>query len=398
MKLLDPNLFLEINKKNFSFFLGDKDESNNLNIIYKLDIPIQGIDENGFFNFEKSFNIIKENIYLIEQKFNYTFKEILIILDNFNLEYVNLAGFKNLNGSQILKENIYYILNTIKSYVDEIETKKTILHIFNSRFLLDKKELENLPVGLFGDFYSHELSFILFKNNDYNNLKRIFEKCNLKIKKIFINSFIEGAYLSENSLKTKNFFHVQINEQNTKLLYFENNSLKFEQKFNFGSDIVLRDISKITSLKKQNIEKILSEIPLKKDFYEDELLEEKYFIESNYTKIKKKLIYDIANARVQEISERVLFKNINLGYYLKKIKINILTGNKNPQFEHLKDLFKLHFSLKGEFDVDILEDLPKDELLRKTFEIANYGWEKEAIPLTHNKKTILARIFDLFFN
>ena len=35
----------------------------------------------------------------------------------------------------------------------------------------------------------------------------------------------------------------------------------------------------------------------------------------NYRKIKKKLIYEIALARIKEISEIMLFKNINFKYY-----------------------------------------------------------------------------------
>ena len=46
--------------------------------------------------------------------------------------------------------------------------------------------MENLPIGLFGDFYSHELSFWLMHTNDLNNLKNIFDKCNLKIKKYIL--------------------------------------------------------------------------------------------------------------------------------------------------------------------------------------------------------------------
>ena len=53
-----------------------------------------------------------------------------------------------------------------------------------------------LPIGLFGDFYSHELSFSLINNNDYKNLNNIFEKCNLKIKKILLKSFVEGSHIS----------------------------------------------------------------------------------------------------------------------------------------------------------------------------------------------------------
>ena len=44
---------------------------------------------------------------------------------------------------------------------------------------------------------------------------------------------------------------------------------------------------------------------------EEELLEEKYFINTVYRKIKKRLIYEIALARIQEISEKIVFKNIN---------------------------------------------------------------------------------------
>ena len=45
--------------------------------------------------------------------------------------------------------------------------KKFLIHIFNSKFILDYKEVENLPIGLFGDFYSHELSLSLIDQNEY---------------------------------------------------------------------------------------------------------------------------------------------------------------------------------------------------------------------------------------
>ena len=48
----------------------------------------------------------------------------MLIIDNFNPTFVNLSGYKKLNGSQITKENITYILNLLKSHVDDVETKK----------------------------------------------------------------------------------------------------------------------------------------------------------------------------------------------------------------------------------------------------------------------------------
>ena len=147
-------LFLEINKSYFTFSVGVNDEQNNIKIIIKIDVPLIGIENNRISDFEKVLHVIKENIYLIEQNINHTFKEIVLILENFKPSFVNLTGYKKLNGSQILRENITYIINTLKSYVHETEPNKTILHIFNSKFNLDNKIIENLPIGLFGDLLS----------------------------------------------------------------------------------------------------------------------------------------------------------------------------------------------------------------------------------------------------
>ena len=109
-------LFLEINKSYFTFSVGVNDEQNNIKIIHKIDVPLIGIENNRISDFEKVLHVIKENIYLIEQNINHTFKEIVLILENFKPSFINLTGYKKLNGSQILRENITYIINTLKSY------------------------------------------------------------------------------------------------------------------------------------------------------------------------------------------------------------------------------------------------------------------------------------------
>ena len=94
-----------------------------------------------------------------------------------------------MNGSQLVKENISYIINSLKAEINYTQKDKTIIHIFNVKYFLDKKEIENLPIGLFGNFYSHELSFFLIGNNDYKNLINILKNCNLKIRKIISKDF-----------------------------------------------------------------------------------------------------------------------------------------------------------------------------------------------------------------
>ena len=320
MKNYSLSLFIEINNSEFTFVVGDKDEKNNFKIIYKSIVSITGIEKSRIINFDQVFNDIKKNIYLIEQKINFTFKETILILSNFNCSFVNLSGFKKLNGSQILKENITYILNSLKSNISETERDKTILHIFNSNYYLDKKKIENLPIGLFGYFYSHELSFCLISNNDYKNLNNIFNKCNLKIKKIILKSFAEGSCTSNKNERIDTFFQIKINKNNSQIFYFENDSLKFEQNFNFGSDLIIKDISKVTSLNFNFVKKLLDQKILNSDIHSDELIEQNLFDNENYIKIKKKLIYNIAEARINEILEHIISKNINLSSFNTKGK------------------------------------------------------------------------------
>ena len=234
MKIHSPNLFIEINNSEYIFSAGEEDEQGDFKLIYKLVESIQGIESCRITNLDLVFKAIKKNVYLIEQKLNFTFKDIILIVNNFNCSFINLSGYKKLNGSQILKENITFILNSLKSNIDESEDKKTILHIFNTKYCLDKKNIENLPIGLFGDFYSHEMSFSLINNNDYKNLNIVFKKCNLKIKKILLKSFVEGSYIINSNKGHDTFFQIKIDKKNSQLFYFENEALKFEQNFNFG--------------------------------------------------------------------------------------------------------------------------------------------------------------------
>ncbi len=392
------NLYVEINNSSYVFFVSENNEQNNFKIIYHLPVPLNGIDNNRISDLKIFFNTIKENIYLIEQKLNYTFKEVVLILDNFKPSFINLTGFKKLNGSQVLRENITYILNTLKSCVDKMESNKHVLHIFNSKYNLDNKTVNNLPIGLFGDFYSHELSFSLINSNDFKNLKNVFNECNLKIKKVLLKSFINGVLVSESNENVETFVKIKIEANNTKIFYFENSSLKSEQDFEFGTDIILRDISKITLLKKDTIKKILDQVSFNNQIPEDELVEKNFFINDNYRKIKKKLIYEIMLARVIEISEIIVFKNVNLQYSINSLKNIFLELNNEFKHQNLKEVFENTFFIKGFTHIKFTEESSNESLLNTANRLVHFGWKREAIPTSKIKKSLIGRFFEAIFD
>lgn len=393
-----PVLFIEINDTEYIFVVGSKDEKENFSLIYSKSIPQEGISNKRIDNLNLVTKIIKENIYFIEKKIDFIFKEVILIIDNFNCSMINLTGYKKLNGSQLGKDNVTYILNDLKTKLLEIEKNKSIIHIFNSNYLLDKKKINNLPIGLFGNFYSHELSFFLIDSNDYKNLQNIFEKCNLRIKKIISKKFILGTNIINDIDKLETFLSVEVNEESIDIIFFENSSFRFSQKFNFGTNLILNDISKVIALKNQIVKKILIKSNFSKDENNSSFIEREFFIDQNFRKIKKELIFEIAEARIQEIAEITIYKNINLKSFLKmhpKICLKINDFSTQKSFENI---YKNIFSNNNSYDFNFVKDFKMEETYENAFNLVQYGWKKEAIPIIHEKKSFISRFFGFFFN
>jgi len=398
MQIDRSTLFIEINDKNYIFVAGIQDENQNLKVIEKIITPSAGIDKNKFINIDQASEEIKKNVSIIEKKLNYTFKDVTVVIDNFDYSCINISGFKRLNGSQVLKENISYILNSLKLAVTENEKQKTILHIFNSKSVLDGINVENLPIGLFGDFYSHELTFFLIENNDLKNIQKIFNKNNLNIKKVILKNFGEGAQLINQNKDIETFLKIKISEDISYINFFDNASFRYSEYFNFGTDIIFRDIEKICSLDNEIIRRFLSNsFSNKKSFNENEILEENYFTKGNFRKIRKKLISDIADARINEIIDIIFNKNINIKF-LKRNKIKIyLTIEDKQILENFKEFFKSYFSKNSNFEIYLVNDFEIDELIMNIANLSIYGWKKEAIPTTKLKNSLITRIFKSLF-
>ena len=89
-----------------------------------------------------------------------------------------------------------------------------------------------------------------------------------------------------------------MNNNNSKIFYFENNSLKSEEKFKFGIDIITRHISKITALKIETVKTILGKIKFEGNIPKDELIDKEFLSKEKNNKIKKNnLRYNFSTIR-----------------------------------------------------------------------------------------------------
>ena len=398
MNIIEPMLFVEINESNFILIAGKFDEHQNFKIIEKIITPSEGLYKAKFVSIDDASREIKKNVEIIENKIDHIFKNVTVVIDNFNYSCVNISGFKKLNGSQVQKENISYILNSLKQAIMNNEQKKTILHIFNSKNVLDNSEVENLPIGLFGDFYNHELTFFLLDNNNLKNIKFIFNKINLNVSKVFLKSFSEGTQLV-NKTNLESFFIIKIYKNTSKIIFFDKSSFKFSEYFSFGTDLIIKDITKICSLDTEVVTDFLSKNYLKNKINsDDEFLEKEYFIKGSFRKIRKKLILDIADSRIEEIISIIFNKNINIRPF-KKNNSNIFFIIQDKIIsDNFEENFKSNLTKDEKFECKLLDDFDPELSTINTAKLSVYGWKKEAIPIIQTKNSLITRIFKAIFD
>ena len=393
-KFKKKNLYVEIKDESFLVAIGEHDDELNFKILeHELYSP-SGFKDGKIINLATTVENLKKVVKKVENKSNLFFSEINVIINQTDIDCINISGFKKLNGNQILSDDISYILNDVKSKLLESEKDKTIIHLFNTKYLLDNKQIKNLPIGLYGDFYSHQLTFFLIKNNELKNLKTLFNKCNLGINKIILKNFSDGIKII-NNFKNDTFIKIKIGKSESTLSFFFESAFCFFQKFNFGSDIILKDISKVCSLEISTIQKIISGTSFEisdKNLYVDK----KYFAENSYRKISLNHIMEISSARIEEIINIIFNKNKNL-YDLKDKEVDLYF-----EFEDKNVFNKFHYIFKNNFKkykFNILKPKEEDPLesIKIFGQLLSKGWAKEAIPFVNKKKSLISRIFSGLF-
>ena len=393
-KLEKKNLFVEINDNNILVAVGEYDDELNFKIVEKEIFSPSGFKNGKVVNLELSGDNLKKTINKIENRSNLFFTDVNIIINQTDFDCVNVSGFKKLNGNQILSEDISYILNDVKSKLIESEKHKTIIHLFNTKYLLDNKAIKNLPIGLYGEFYSHQLTFFMLNDNELKNIKALFNKCNLNINKIILKSFSDGIKVI-NKDKKDTFIKIKMNKEDTQLSFFYNSAFCFFQRFNFGSDIILKDISKVCSLDIEDVRNIISKSNFEitdKNMY----IDEKYFNKNKFRKISLNHLIEISSARIEEIANIIFNSNRNLNN-LKDTEINLYLNFEDENiFYKFKDIFKNSFN-KCNFISDNLIDEDYFGSIKIFGELISKGWTKEAIPVVNKKRSLISSIFSALF-
>ena len=122
------------------------------------------------------------------------------------------------------------------------------------------------------------------------------------------------------------------------------------------------------------------------------------FENESYIKIKKRLLLEISESRIEELLQRILVKNINLLSFNRQNKTVFIKINDQSHYKCFKNIYSLFFVKYNKFVVNFSKNISTEDLMNNVNKIVHFGWKKEAVPIIDSKKSLIARFFDTLFS
>ncbi len=390
---MEEKLIIELDDDKIKYGVFETNEESDYKLLTKKISNNAGIEKGKILDLDQSVKTISADLHNIEKKVSKVFKSISVVLNQKDVFCTNLSGFKKLNGSKVEKRDLDYILNEAKNSISKNQRNNSILHILNSNFILDKTKQKKMPINIFGDHLSLDMTFVSIPENNLKNIKEIFSKSDLKIDRVISKPFAENINLLNLNKNLKNFISINFGNELTTISLCQNSSLVFFKTFPFGTNSIYNDIKQLCSINKNEIATVLENLQDNQSGY----IDKKFFVSSNYKKLSINHFMEIINARIKEIINFTFNNNKNLDYYEKRIeKINFFFEDACI-YKNLGHIFKEYLNLNDK--IIGAECLSRDDIgtLHGAAELLFNGWPNEAIPFSNRKKSIISGFFERFF-
>ena len=319
--------------------------------------------------------LVEDLIFNLEKKNGEYLDEISVMVDSSDILFMSLSIFKK-SDKKILNDNfLKYITDEAKYEIKKNYPNYEIVHSIIKNFYLDEKKFSEIPKNLNCSKFAIEFNFFVYPKFFLENLRKIFAKQNVIIKKFIFSSYSKSKFYLNKISDQEKVILVDIGFEKTTAFLFEDKQI---QQFNIlpiGGNHISKDISKILKIeisKANEIKLNFNNIDNNKDLRQDEI----------------ELVKEIIFSRTEELLEisTLFLKNNNNP---KKVKL-VFFGNGS---KILDSQFKSNIVFK--YDIDLLDEDYIDICLSG---LSLTNSEKEIFSSNVVFKKIKKGFFEKFFN
>ena len=335
------------------------------------------IKNNQSNNLSREEDLVEDLIFNLEKKNGEYLDEISLMIDNPNILLISLSIFKK-SDEKILNDNfLKYIIDDAKFEINKNYPNYEIVHSISKNFFLDEKKFSEIPKNLHHNKFAIEFNFFMYPKFFLENLRKIFAKQNVTIKKFIFSSYSKSIFYLNKIFDQKKIIFVDIGFEKTCAFLFENKKMQQFKILPIGSNHITKDISKILKIESSKANEIklnFNNINNDKNLNQDQI----------------ELIKKIIISRTEELLEiSTLFLKANDN--LENIKL-VFFGNGSKILDN-----KFKSNIIFDYDIDLLDENYIDiclsglNLVNREKEVSSNKIDLEKI-----KKGFFEKFFNLF--
>ncbi len=398
----EPQAIIELDDIKIKCLIFQINDNNDAEILSTSIKSSDGIQNDIIINLEKASNAIRSCISEAEKKAKISLKKIYVVLEQPDFLCTRFSKKKKIDGSQIYKDDIDFLLKEAKKQLLLNDMNQSIIHIFNHNYVVDGKTFIEEPIGVFADSLTHEMSFITTFKNNVKNINQVLNNCEIEIERLISRTFVLGAELFKDNELQNGATLVNMGYEKTSIGLFKNLALIHSATLPFGTNHITKDISKVCSLSLNESINIRNAIDFSFQnnhiiFDENNFLKKNYFINSSYRKISKELILGVTKSRIEEI-----FEKTKQQFIVPKLNLSACTNFLLISEEN--NLANIEKNYENYFQISVKKINNSNEGIKNFFssclgaiKIIKDGWETEAIPKIKNNYDKKAGFFSKIF-
>ena len=225
---LEFETYLKISKKNFGIYLFDKKKKINL---YEEEVKFE--KDNETVDYEQLSSFLDDNIFNIEKLIGKFIQNIVLIIENNKIFFVNIGVKKKNYEKRLNKIYLENILTEAKDLIKDTNQDQKIIHILISNYIVDGINFSKFTNNIISDNLCLELKFISIPNKLTYDIEKILEKYQIKVSKYLDYSYIQNFFEDRDLKISEMAYKVQngVNENEVSVIPKNFKKLGFFEKF-----------------------------------------------------------------------------------------------------------------------------------------------------------------------
>jgi cell division protein FtsA len=368
-----------MNNKNFQTFFDCGFSKIRAGLFNKNDKSETFYSESKFFTDQLNLELnIQKIIASFERDTDEYIGNINLMIDSPKMLSVGISISKKLDGSQLKKENIQFLVQEAKQQILKYYVDHDIAHIIINNYKIDNVDYFYLPDVTKCHFISLDILFICLPNDLVLYYKNIFSKENIFINKIICSSYAKSINYKNNLNLTGYVSFIDVGFNKTSIISYYNDTILSLEVLPMGGNHITKDISKILEIDLEESEKI------KLNFNQNKKVSDN---ESYSPEILQKIIF-ARTEEILELSSKAIDSNLFISGKFKMVLMG--EGSKILDNQYTD---KISFSK----DIDFLEETAED-ICQSGFNLVMKLNTQEVIviPKRHIKQGFFEKLFHFF--